>query len=376
MTRHKHGEGSVFQRKDKRWVAQITLENGKKKFLYRKTEKEANAALRKALNELEKGTLVTGKQQPLKAYLDQWLEQGHRYTVKVSTYYAYRTWLDRHIIPALGHVQLQRLTPEHIQAFYSSKLNEGLSEKTVRSFHMVLHMALDDAVKRGLIAKNVSDLVDRPKPRLYEITVLTPEQAKQLIKAASEYKLEAIITLALATGMRRGELLALRWQDIDFNTKSLHIRRTRNRIGKHGVVESEPKTAKSKRKITLPAFVVDVLLRQREHIKELRTKEDAAKWKETDAVFTNKYGDYMEAASLLFYFKELLKRAGLPHMRFHDLRHSAATILLVLGVHPKVVQELLGHTNISITLNTYSHVLPSMQQEAMDKLDGLYGKES
>jgi len=373
MARRKHGEGSVFPRKDGRWVAQIRLENGKHKQSYHKTEKEAQVALRKMLHEQEQGTLVTAKQQTLKAYLEKWMEQVQKSRLRIGTYDLYCRIIKRHIVPALGFIPLQRLTPEKIESFYADKLEEGLSESSVRRIHAILHVALKKAVRWGLVSKNVCDFVDAPVTKEREMTVLTQEQAKKLLELASKHKLEAILTVALATGMREGELIALRWQDIDFNSKSLQVIRSRRRINGLGPVETKPKTAKGKRKITLPAFAIEALQKHHERQQEKRAKL-GSKWKETDAVFTNFHGGYLEANNLLRDFKKLLERVGLPKMRFHYLRHTTATILFSMGVHPKVVQELLGHSNITVTLNIYSHVLPSIQQEAMDKLDGLFGE--
>lgn len=183
--------------------------------------------------------------------------------------------------------------------------------------------------------------------------------------------MEGLLTLDVTTGMRLGELLALRWQDIDFEHRSLHIRRSMGFISGQGYVEFEPKTARSRRKILLPPFVCEVLRQHRTRQLEERLKMGTV-WRERDLVFCNRYGDFLDPSHLRQRFDRLLKDAGLPDVRFHDLRHSAATILLSMGIHPKVVQEILGHSQISMTLDTYSHVLPSMQQEAMDKLDDLF----
>jgi integrase len=376
MAKRTYGEGSVFQRKDGRWIASIRLENGKKKLIYCKSEKDAYATLRKALHEKERGVLLTGPQQTLKMYLEQWLEQAHRLsTIRTSTYTMYRIVIHKHVIPLLGHIQLQRLTPQQIQVFYAKKLDEGLSAKRVRGFHAVLHRALENAVKWNLVARNVCDLVTPPVPKRHEIQTLTPDQVQRLLQTAREHRLEALLTVAVATGMRRGELLGLHWQDIDFKTRSLYVRRTVGRIGKFGIVESEPKTQRSRRKITLPAFVMDTLKQHQEHQHEMRAKA-GTQWREMGIVFCNIYGGYLESSNLHDAFKRLLEKADLPNIRFHDLRHSAATILLSMGVHPKIVQELLGHSTISMTMDIYSHVLPSMQQETMDKLDDLFkGKE-
>src|SRR5256712_5921927 len=329
MVRRKHDEGSVFQRKDGRWVAQVRLENGKMKQRYFKPnqEKEARVALRKMLYEKEQGALATGPQQTLKAYLEQWLEQVYRPSGhSIGTYNMYRIVIQKHIIPSLGHIRLQQLKPQQVQAFYASKLNEGLSQRRVKSIHSVVHKALENAVKWNLVGRNVCDLVSSPIPRRHEIQPLTQEQAQRLLKAAHDHKLEALLTVALTTGMRRGELLGLRWQDIDLNTGSIQVRRSVNRIGRYGLVVSEPKTAKSRRKITLPAFVIDILKQHRVRQQEMKEKVGDL-WREMDVVFCNLYGDYIEPSNLYDAFKKLLKTAELPNIRFHDLRHSAATIL-------------------------------------------------
>jgi integrase len=375
MARSKHGEGSTFQRKDGRWVAQVRLENGKKKQTYHKTEKEAKVALRKMLHELEQGTLATGPQQTLKVYLEQWVEQAYRLrTIRVSTYYNYRGIIRKHVIPLLGYVQLQKLTAQQVRTFYAKKLEEGLSPGRVGIFHAMLHKALADAVKDNLIARNVCDLVKRPKYQRHEMQPLTPEQAKQLLQATREHKLEALLTVVVVTGMRRGELLGLHWRDIDFQAGCLYVRYTAGPVGKLGVVESEPKTQRGKRKIMLPAFVVKALEEHKQRQQEIR-EQAGDLWEEHDLVFCNQYGNYLSTSTLQVTFKRLLKSAGLPNVRFHDLRHSAATILLGMNVNPKIVQELLGHSTISMTLDIYSHVLPTMQQEVTNRLNDLFGGE-
>ncbi len=363
-----HGEGSIFQRKDGRWVAQITLEDGRRKLLYGRTRKEVHDKLQKALYEQKQGTLLTGPQQTTRQYLEHWLEDVHKSSIRISTYARYRNLLDLHILPGLGSIQLQKLSPQHIQSFYARKLKEGLSARSVRILHAVLHKALDNAVRTNLMTRNVCNAVTPPRLTKYEIQPLSEAQARTLLDAARGQRLEALLTLAITTGMRRGELLALRWQDINFDTKSLHIRRSVNRLVGYGFVESEPKTAKSRRKIVLPDFVIDILKQHRTRQLEERLI-DGTHWHNQDLVFCNTHGRFLQSDRLREMLQRLLKEAGLPYIRFHDLRHSAASILLSMGVHPKVVQELLGHSAISMTMDTYSHVLPSMHQEAMEKMD-------
>jgi integrase len=374
LARRRHGEGSLFQRKDGRYVAQVKLDSGKKKQRYFKSEKEARLALRKMLHEKEQGTLPTGPQQTLKVYLDQWLEQVHKPAIRTSTYYMYRTVLDKHIIPALGHIRVQQLTPQQVQAFYASKLEDGFGANWVKKFHIVLHAALENAVRWNLVARNVCDLVTPPVPQQMKIQPLTPEQVRRLLGAARGHKLEALITLAVNTGMRRGELLGLHWQDIDFEAECLYVRRSVSRVGTFGIKELDPKTQRSKRKIELSPFVVETLKRHQEQQQMMREKV-GNRWKEQGIVFCNRYGGYIEVSNLHVAFKQLLESAELPDIRFHDLRHSVASILLSMEVHPKVVQELLGHSHISITIAIYSHLFPSLQKRAINRLDDLFNWE-
>jgi integrase len=372
--RRVYGTGSIFQRKNRRgkqWVVQITLDNGKIIQRYCKTQEEAGNVLNELLYEQRHGTLITEKDQTVKQYFERWLEI-HKTKIRWSTYLRYQTLVKKHILPALGRLSLHKLTAHDLESLYARKLEEGLSPISVEAIHKTIHLALKQAVRWRLINRNVSEDISPPREtHLHERQVLTPEQAQQLLAAAKGHRLEAMITLALTTGMRRGELLALRWRDIDFGQNCLYIRRSASRLP-GGYQVTEPKTARGKRKNILPHFVMEALQQHRIRQKELKLKAGPY-WEENDLVFCNIYGRFLNTQSLFVLFSSLLKKAGLPHMRFHDLRHSAATILGAMGISAKVIQELLGHSSITITLNVYSHVLPSMQQEAMDKLDSLFG---
>lgn len=372
----RHGSGSVFRRPERRgkqWVAQIILEDGTPKQRYFNTEKEADEARNEMLHEQRQGTLITEKDQTVQQHFERWLAV-HKTKIRHSTYLTYRSAVEKHILPAFGHLALRKLTAQDLDTFYARKMEEGLSSSRIAAIHTVIYMALQQAVRWQLIVRNVSQDASLPRDtQPHERQTLTPEQAQKLLDAAKDHRLEAMLTLALATGMRRGELLALRWRDIDFKNKSLYIQRSVSRLpGGHRV--SEPKTASGKRRITLPPFVVEAL--QQHRLRQLETKLKAGPaWEEHDLVFCNIYGRFLNSASLYDLFTSLVEKAGLPHMRFHDLRHSAATILLAMGVPVKVIQELLGHSSITITLNVYGHVLPSMQDEAMNKMERLFGKD-
>lgn len=226
----------------------------------------------------------------------------------------------------------------------------------------------------GARPRNVCDLVAPPRKARFEIQPFTAEQVQSFFDAIAGHKWEALFTLALATGMRQGELLGLKWQDINFSTGTLQVRRILTGVPSETsgkvFIEAEPKTQHSRRSITIASFALETLNQHRIPQVEARLKAGEL-WNEHDYVFCTLVGTHLRPSHVVDAFKKLLKKAELPDMRFHDLRHSAATLLLSLGVHPKVVQELLGHTQISMTMEIYSHVLPSMQQDAVSKLNTL-----
>ncbi len=365
----KNGEGTLFKRSDGRWQASFVPENGKRLYFYGKTKAEALEKLRTAQHEDQKGLLATGPKQKLGDYLVEWLEATHKPPmVKPSTYIQYRSAIHRHLVPGLGHIFLRKLTPQHVQAFYAQKVKEGLKPRTIALIHAALHKALENAIRWNLISRNVASLVSLPRAEAHEIHPLTSDEVEKLVAAAHGHWLEPILILAVTTGMRRGELLALHWNDIDLERGELHVRHTVNRLASYGVVELDPKTRSSRRKIVLSNVALKTLKDHRLYQEQIKVKA-GDQWKAMNLVFTNDYGDFISVDKLLRHFKALLVKAGLPHMRFHDLRHSAATILLTMGVHPKVVQELLGHSTIAMTMDTYSHLLPSMQKDAANKMD-------
>src|SRR5215469_616465 len=369
--RRGHGEGSIFQRqRDGKWIAQLTLENGRTKQFCRKSYQEALRALQQAQLEQKQGRLARGPKQTVGQYLEYWLDI-HQAQLKLSTYTMYRRNLDKHILPGIGHYQVQALTADQVQAFYAKKQKEGLSAASVRLLHAILSAAFKDAVRWKRLAYNICTAVDPPRLPRHERRPLDRDQAQRLLAVAEGTRLECLLTLALATGMRLGELLALRWGDINLEEMTLQVQHTVDHLSGRGFVETEPKTESSRRTIALPQFVVDALKQYRTAQLEMRLQA-GARWKEQGLVFPNGLGKYLGRDRVYGLFKQLLHEAGLPDIRFHDLRHSAATLLLSMGVNVKVVQEILGHADIHMTLGIYGHVLPSMQRHAMDTMDDLF----
>jgi integrase len=374
MAKRGNGEGSIYRRKsDGYWVGSLSLPDGTRKVFYGKKQSEVIAKLDEAANDLRHGMLAVGPNVTLQEYLENWLEKVHKPLVRLSTYLNYRKLLKNYIVPGLGRVKMHKLTPQQVQAFYSKKISDGLSPKTVNNIHGVLHKALDNAVKWNILPRNVCDAVTPPRIPRQEKNVLSKEQAQLLLLEVKTHRLEALLALAITTGMREGELLALRWQDINFEDRSLQVKRAVSYLKEYGYVESEPKTAKSRRTIKLPVFVIDILKRHRAQQEELR-RQVGNSWIEKDLVFINAQGYYYSSSTLRKVFQRFLASISLPHMRFHDLRHSAATILLAMKVHPKVVQEILGHSQIAMTLDVYSHALPSMQEDVTKQWDSEFGK--
>ena len=268
----------------------------------------------------------------------------------------------------LGRKAIAHLTPQEVELLYAQKLAEGLSATTVHHLHAVLHRALEKAMRQGMVARNVCDLVDAPRMKRHHMQVYDADQAKILLEAVAGDRFEALYVLALTTGMREGELLALRWDDVKLDLGTLSVRATLQNLGGH-LALGEPKTAQSRRQIRLTPRAVAAL---RQH--HLRQAEErllmGPAWHDQGLVFPNRLGGLMDGLNFLKQgYYRILEKAGLPRIRFHDLRHTAATLLLRQGVNPKVVSEMLGHAQVSITLDIYSHVLPDMQDAAVQAME-------
>jgi integrase len=362
MGRRGNGEGTITRRTDGRWEARYyaqPVHGTKRKILYGKTRAEARDKLAKALSDRIDGIMYDDENMTVGDYLDGWLKGSVYGSVRRSTYDRDTNLVSNHIKPVLGGLKLKKLNPAHVQSFYRDRLDVGLSASTVHKMHDTLRRSLAQAVKWYLVSQNVADAVKPPRPAPKEIHALSADDTRRMLETAIGDRLEALYVLAVHTGMRQGELLALRWQDVDMENAVVSIRRSLTRSGGR-VVFGEPKTKKSRRSIRLTPQAVEAL---RSHLKrQLRDMEILGDhYQDQSLVFATDTGGPISPSNLKQgNVASLLKRAGLPHMRFHDLRHTCATLLLTRGVHPKFVQELLGHATIAITLDTYSHVMPSM----------------
>ena len=372
MARRGVQEGSVYRRADGRWVAvlHVGYSGGKRqrKSFYGATRQEVASRLAGAVRDRQLGKSPVPEREKLGDFLNRWLEDTARRSIRVSTYEIYEVSLRKHIIPEIGDIRLARLTADDLDALYS-RLLDKLAPKTVRMIHAVLHRALSHAQRRGAVAVNVASIADVPSAPRREFRALSPEEAARLLKAARYDRFYALYALALNTGMRQGELLGLRWRDVNLSGAVLHVRQQVYRMAGEWVF-SEPKTAAGRRTVSLSGSAVEALRERRLAQNKERLRGET--WEDLDLVFSNRRGNPIDKANLLRgSFWPLLERAGLPHMRFHDLRHSCASLLLAEGVHPKVVQEMLGHSSISVTMDIYSHTLPTMQADAAERMDRL-----
>ncbi|HUF53689.1 MAG TPA: site-specific integrase [Dehalococcoidia bacterium] len=368
--RRGNGEGAIFKRGDGRWTATLTLEQGRRKSYYGKTRAEVADKLAAALTERQNGSLIPREQVTVSAYLERWLRDAAAPAVRATTMMGYERMIRLHINPNIGKTRLARLTPEALSRLYRELLDQGMAPKYVRLIHALLHRALKQAVRWRMVNVNVADAVDAPSAPRREFHALNAAEARRFLEVSLTDSNHALYVLALTCGMRQGEILGLRWADVDLDGGWLSVSQQVQRIGKKWVF-SEPKTSRGRRRLALPTIAVHALREQRIRVASQRLKAPA--WEDHDLVFPNLIGRPIEKQNLMRRsFKPLLERAGLPNIRFHDLRHSAATIMLAMGEHPRVVQERLGHSTIAVTMDVYSHVMPGLQEESAARLDKVF----
>lgn len=378
MARRGNNEGSIYQTADGRWRAALSLGGGKRKLLSGATRAEVARKLTSAQRDRDRGIPVArDERQTVATYLASWLDTIRPPVVRSSTWTRYEQLCRLHITPALGRISLARLGAQQINALYASKLAEGLSARTVVYVHATLHKSLQDAIETGLLARNVAEAAKPPRrARRKEMRTFTPEEARRFLAAIAGDRLEALYVLALTSGMREGELLSLRWPDVDLDGGFVSVRRSLSREQGVNIIH-DPKTEHGRRRIAINALAADHL--RRHHMRQFqeiaRLAEKSIPWPDdSQLVFTDGQGHPLVGTTVYRYrFLPILRRAGLPLIRFHDLRHTAATLMMLAGVPAKVVAEMLGHASVAITLNLYSHVQPGMQRDAADAMDRLLG---
>ncbi len=329
-------------------------------------------ARREAERERDKnGRPERSEHQTFGKHLDDWLAVA-KTKVRGRTWIRYEQMARVHTNGIAG-IPLGRLGPQHLERLYAGRLSSGSAPETIRHVHALIHKVLREAMLWGLVPRNVATLVSPPRPVRHEMRTFTEDEARAFLAAVAGDRFEPLYVLAVSTGMRQGEILGLRWRDVDLERATLQVQQGVQIVAGEPVFVP-PKTPKSRRKIELTKVAVAALRRQRARQLEERLAAGGA-WHERDLVFADEAGGVVRHDRVRWNFQQTLRRAGLPRIRFHDLRHTAATIALGRGVHPKIVSEMLGHSTIAITLDLYSHVTPTMQREAAAVFDAVLSGE-
>jgi integrase len=395
MARRGNGEGTIAQRKDGRWEgrAYVLLPDGrrKRKTVYGKTRADVADSLAEILDQVRRGVVTPTGNITVASYLESWLEDVVRRKVRPRTFENYHGVVHNHLVPEIGRRRLDRLTTTDVRRMINRKADSGLAPATVKKLHVVLGSALQHAVRDDLVARNVARLVEVSVPQSASVKPLTVNEAKQLLRAATGDRLYALWAVAIGIGLRRGESLGLRWDDIDLAAGTIRVEQTLQRSKGKGLVFGPTKTVRSKRTVPLPAPSLQAL-RIHKARQDAERKTASSLWKEHGLVFTSQLGTPLEPRNVNRSFHALTERAEVGgywvevppadsedepgrvwvrELRLHDLRHTCATLLLAQGVHPRVVMEILGHSQIGVTMNTYTHVPSEVMRSAMTGLGDL-----
>jgi integrase len=369
-----NGEGSIRQRPDGCWEARFSYEDRdsrtRRDSAYGKTQREALEGRKARLQEIARHGAPITERQTVAQFLARWLDDVVKPNRAYKTYVSYELTVRLHLAPKLGHLQLTRLTAQHVQALIREKGESGLSPRSVQYIAAVLRIALNKAVRWELVARNVAAAIDVPRAPRAEVRPLSDAEARRFLEVVRGDRLEALFVTAMTSGLRQGELLGLAWEDIDLDGGIIRVRRQLQRVeGKQTL--RDLKTPKSRRTVEIPPLTVAALrAHRRRQLGERLAAGD--RWQDWGLVFMTPLGTPLEPSGVLKRFKRQLAEAGLPRQRFHDLRHLFACLLLLRNTHPKVVQDLLGHTQISTTMDTYSHVMPTMRRAAADSVEAIF----
>jgi integrase len=375
--------GQIIPKGEKKWLVRVFLGrdgNGKRRYfnkLIHGNKKEASTYLSKTLTDISHGTFVAPSTMTLDEFLNEWLKNSAKQKLTSRTYKHQVFCLDRYVRPTLGARYLTTIQPLDIQGLYTSLSESGLGARSVQIVHNILNRAFSQAVKWRVMAMNPAQFVDKPKQVRREMLALSPEQAACFLETAKGDLYYVFFALALDTGARPSELLGLQWKDVDFEQGRIKIQRSLEYPDYSNEFQFvEPKTPRSRRSITISQMNVSLL---REHRKKqsVRRLKIGSRWQAYDLVFSTREGNPIQAHNILRrHLRPILKTAKLPEaLNLYGLRHTCATLLLSASVNPKIVSERLGHASIVLTLDTYSHVLPNMQQSAADELEKILFRE-
>jgi integrase len=368
------GESSIYRDDDGRWHGFVSMgqkENGRRDRRHVSGAKRADVVAKvRAIEAKRDAGMVdaAGRAPTVGEWLDHWLDNIASRKVRARTLESYRSTVRLHLRPGIGHHRLDRLQPEHLERLYAALAEKGLSPASILRAHRVLSRAVRVASQRGKVARNVATLVDPPAvKRPQRALPLSAAEAREVMSAAHSHRNAARWTVALAVGLRQSEALGLRWSDVDLDNGTLSVRRGLHRVRGQGLIYEEPKADRSRRTLALPAQLVDALRAHRAAQLEERITAGPL-WQDHDLVFAQPNGRPIERKSDWRAWKTLLRDAGVREVRLHDGRHTAATLLLSEGVHPRVVMEVLGHAQMRTTTDTYSHVLPALGRDAAERM--------
>jgi integrase len=347
-----------------------TVPDGKRRRYFETVHSTRKSDVQKRLSELlvsfEKGVYTPPGRLTLAEHLHNWLEGYVKTNCSQRTLDGYQSIIERHLIPGLGHIQLKHLQPPAIQSYYG-KAVEHLSARTVHHQHRVLSESLKYAVRQGYLGRNPCELVDPPSPRKKAMRTLTPSEVEALLDRAKDNYYYPVIYTAVSTGLRQAELLGLRWRDIDPDLLSLSVSQVLYKRGKVCIFK-EPKTAHSRRRVAMTPKLA-LFLRDYQAGRESLYQQLGKELALDDLVFASIEGKPLDPGVVSHNFHRIAKRAGLERVRFHDLRHTFASLMLLRGAKPKVISEALGHASVGFTMDTYSHIIEGMQKDAMALLD-------
>jgi integrase len=368
MARRGNNEGTIYQLPSGSWRAQIYI-NGYRLGKTKKTKREAQTWLRNTLNKTAHGYTGKGSNVLFKDFLQGWLSTKSS-AVKQSTWRLYETTIRNHIEPILGKVKISDIEPSDIQNLYLLKKEKSIGNRTIQVMHTIINNSLETAVRTGVLQNNPAQSTIPPKYTSPEMDIYSEHEITQLLLAVKGTSLEALIHLAITTGLRQSELLALKWSDIDWDRNTISVQRQLRRKFERRDYYSSLKTKSGRRTISLGINTIQKL--REHHQKQIGQKEEMGdRWDENDLIFPSIVGTPISQRNLLRRFKTIIRESGLREIRFHDLRHTAASLMLNHGISPIIVAKRLGHSKVSITLDTYGHLLPGMQQESANFIDNL-----
>lgn len=363
-----NGEGSIGQYRG-RWISRMTLPDGKRKAIYGSTRAEVAQKLAAALRDRDAGIPALNEQTTVGSFLLQWLDKSVKVRNRPSTIRSYTGHVHVHLLPALGKKSLARLTPEDVETFMEDKLATGLTAATVNRIRSTLRRALAIAQKQGLVTRNAAGQADPPSVKPKHFETLTIDQARAFLDIIHGHRMEALFVVAITTGLRQGELLGLKWQDVDFAQRRLSILRAVQRV--NGTLKMvETKTTRSRRTLALSPSALSQLQAESDR-QQGKTNPDGSPWNPMGLVFPGPSGMPQDGGNVTRKFQKVLSDGGLPKIRFHDLRHTCASLLLAQGTNMRVIMEQLGHSQISLTMNTYSHVMMEALDDAASRMESI-----